>query len=85
MRVRRSLAAGLAGFTGLALLAVSPPAVLAHTDGNHEIPADSLRALAEPIGLKMGVAINPGGLQKDRHKEIVATQFSSVDPENEMK
>ena len=82
MRISRSLAAG---FTGLALLAVTPPSVMAHTDGNHEIPADSLRALAEPIGLEIGVAVNPGGLEDPRYKEIAATEYSSITPENEMK
>jgi endo-1,4-beta-xylanase len=82
VRVARTLAAGL---TGLALLAVTPPAVLAHTSGSHKIPADSLRALAEPIGLKIGVAVNPGGLENARYNEIAATQFSSITPENEMK
>jgi endo-1,4-beta-xylanase len=82
VRLARTLAAG---FTGLALLAVTPPTVLAHTSGAHEIPADSLRALAEPIGLEVGVAINPGGLENERYNEIAATQFSSVTPENEMK
>ncbi len=82
MRVARTLAAGL---TGLALLAVTPPVVLAHTSGAHEIPADSLRALAEPIGLEIGVAVNPGGLENARYNQIAATQFSSVTPENEMK
>ena len=82
MRVRRSLAAGI---TGLALLTVSPPAVVAHTDGSHTIPADSLRALAEPIGLEVGVAVNPGGLENPRYNKIAATQFSSITPENEMK
>ena len=85
MRVRRSTAAGLAGLTGLALLSAGPPAVLAHTDGAHEIPAHSLRALAEPIGLEVGVAVNPGGLENDRYEKIVARQFSSITAENEMK
>ena len=82
MRVARTLAAGL---TGLALLAVTPPAVMAHTSGSHDIPADSLRALAKPIGLEIGVAVNPGGLENKRYNEIAATQYSSITPENEMK
>ena len=85
MRVPRRLAAGLIGLTGLALLAVSPPAVVAHSTGAHHIPKDSLRALAEPIGLEVGVAVNPGGLENARYNEIAATQFSSITPENEMK
>lgn len=82
MRLSRTLAAGVAG---LALLAVTPPTVLAHTSGAHEIPADSLRALARPIGLEIGVAVNPGGLENARYNQIAATQFSSITPENEMK
>jgi len=82
VRVPRTIAAAV---TGLALLAVNPPAVVAHTSGAHEIPADSLRALAKPIGLEVGVAINPGGLENPQYRQIAATQFSTITPENEMK
>src|SRR4051812_5992174 len=49
-------------------------------------PADSLRALAARVGLRIGTAVNPALLGADaRYTRITAEQFSSVTPENAMK
>jgi endo-1,4-beta-xylanase len=49
-------------------------------------PADSLRSLAAPIGLRMGNAVNMGKLNVDAaYTSIVADQYSTVTPENVMK
>jgi endo-1,4-beta-xylanase len=49
-------------------------------------PADSLRALAARVGLRVGTAVNPDLLGTNaRYTEITAEQFSSVTPENAMK
>ncbi|MEV6301200.1 endo-1,4-beta-xylanase [Actinoplanes sp. NPDC051861] len=49
-------------------------------------PADSLRALAAPIGLRIGTAINADLLGTDeKYTQIAADQFSSVTAENAMK
>jgi endo-1,4-beta-xylanase len=49
-------------------------------------PADSLRALAAPTGLRIGNAINMDKLNVDAaYTSIVANQYSTVTPENVMK
>jgi endo-1,4-beta-xylanase len=49
-------------------------------------PADSLGALAAPINLRIGNAINMDKLNVDAaYTSIVANQFSTVSPENVMK
>jgi endo-1,4-beta-xylanase len=49
-------------------------------------PADSLGALAAPINLRIGNAVNMGKLNIDAaYTSIVANQFSTVTPENVMK
>jgi endo-1,4-beta-xylanase len=48
-------------------------------------PRDSLRALAAPIGLRIGSAIDPSKLSNDAYEQIAAGQFSTVTPENQMK
>jgi endo-1,4-beta-xylanase len=48
-------------------------------------PRDSLRALAAPIGLRIGSAIDPSKLSNDAYEQITAGQFSTVTPENQMK
>jgi endo-1,4-beta-xylanase len=49
-------------------------------------PADSLGALARPINLRIGNAINMDKLNADAaYTSIVANQFSTVTPENVMK
>lgn len=46
-------------------------------------PADSLRVLAEPIGLRVGTAAVPSELTN--YGQIIGDQFSTVTPGNEMK
>src|SRR6476646_4312826 len=48
-------------------------------------PADSLRALGAPYGLRIGSAINPFDLDTPAYAQISGDQFSTVTPENEMK
>jgi len=48
-------------------------------------PADSLRALAAPINLRIGTAVTPFELDNDAYRQITGDQFSSVTPGNEMK
>ena len=49
-------------------------------------PADSLGALAAPIGLRIGNAVNMGKLNVDAaYTSLVANQYSTVTPENVMK
>lgn len=49
-------------------------------------PADSLRALAAPVGLRIGTAVNADELGvNEKYTQITAEQFSSVTAENVMK
>ncbi|HEX3589125.1 MAG TPA: endo-1,4-beta-xylanase, partial [Pseudonocardiaceae bacterium] len=48
-------------------------------------PADSLRALAAQVGLRVGTAIIPFDLDNPGNAQIAADQFSVVTPGNEMK
>jgi endo-1,4-beta-xylanase len=51
-----------------------------------DYPADSLRALAARVGLRIGTAVNPDLLGTNAaYTQITAEQFSSVTPENAMK
>jgi endo-1,4-beta-xylanase len=46
----------------------------------------TLRSLAEPRGLHIGVAVNPNPLELDRrYSQLVSTHFNAISPENEMK
>jgi endo-1,4-beta-xylanase len=83
VRFRRSIAAALAGLATVAVGAgIHAEAQRASKDAP---PKDSLRALAAPIGLRVGVAVNPTGLQSPDYRRIAAREYSSVTPENEMK
>jgi endo-1,4-beta-xylanase len=58
----------------------------AEPPARHPYPADSLRALAAKVGLRIGTAVNPELLGTNaKYTEITADQFSSVTPENAMK
>jgi endo-1,4-beta-xylanase len=48
-------------------------------------PTDSLRALAAPIGLRVGTAVTPFELDNAPYAKITGDQFSTVTPGNEMK
>jgi endo-1,4-beta-xylanase len=53
--------------------------------GGFRPPTDSLRALAAPIGLRIGTAIIPFDLDTAAYAQIAGDQFSTVTPGNEMK
>ena len=50
-----------------------------------QAPPDSLRALAAPIGLRIGTAVTPFELDHPAYAQITGDQFSTVTPGNEMK
>ena len=88
MRRRSFLAAG--GAAGLAAtlsgLATAAPAVAdAAQAADDSTPSDSLRALAAKIGLRVGTAVDPFDLNTPAYTAVLASQFSVVTPENEMK
>src|SRR4051794_38766317 len=60
-----------------ALAAPSSNAVGTHTD--------SLRDLGARVGLRVGTAVNPTELTNPKNSSLIAEQFSTVTPENEMK
>ncbi|MGO4592496.1 endo-1,4-beta-xylanase [Leifsonia sp. 2TAF2] len=61
----------------------APPAAPSH---HSPATADSLRALASQSGLRIGTAVNTDVLaQNSDYRAIVASQFSTVTPENVMK
>ena len=88
MRVRRILTVGVACATAVLLGATAASAVNG-ADSDHRgfrPPADSLGALAAPIGLRIGNAVNMGKLNVDAaYTSLVANQYSTVTPENVMK
>jgi len=71
--------------------AVATPAGADHHRGGHHhqgstAPRDSLRALADEVGLRVGVAVNTDLLGENAtYTRIVNQQFSTVTPENVMK
>ncbi|HKE63999.1 MAG TPA: endo-1,4-beta-xylanase [Micromonosporaceae bacterium] len=73
--------ATLATAVALGTAAGAAPARAAH----FQPPPDSLRALAAPIGLRIGTAVTPFDLVTADYQKIVSDQFSVVTPENEMK
>src|SRR5690349_24096161 len=76
-----AVAATLAGAT--AAHALNSPA---NVPTRFHAPADSLGALAAPINLRIGNAVNMDKLNVDAaYTSIVANQFSMVTPENVMK
>jgi endo-1,4-beta-xylanase len=81
VRVHRLAAVAAAG----AALAAGSTAVAVAWGGGHSSPPDSLRALAAPVGLRIGTAIIPFDLDHPDYRQIAGTQFSTVTPGNEMK
>lgn len=50
------------------------------------LPGPSLRELGQPRGLSIGTAVRVDALRNEKaYRQLVAAQFSSVTPENEMK
>jgi len=83
VNVRRLALAGAAGAAALLLAAAAAAAVPSMTP---HPPADSLRSLAAPTGLRIGTAVNMDKLNVDAtYTGIVGNQFSTVTPENVMK
>jgi endo-1,4-beta-xylanase len=81
-------AAGVAAVPGLVTTAARaattrPAGPLADPSGAG--PADSLRALAAKIDLRVGTAVIPFDLDTPAYTDVLASQFSVVTPGNEMK
>ncbi|WP_345800107.1 endo-1,4-beta-xylanase [Microbacterium sp. AZCO] len=92
MRASRPLIAGVIALASVAVLptaafaAPAPPANPNASDHSAVIGENSLRALADEAGIKIGVAVNTDLLATNgKYRNIVNTQFSSVTPENVMK
>jgi len=82
MRRTRVLVA-LGAVVALAVLGGATPA--GATSTSFRPPADSLRAMAAPYGLRIGTAIIPFDLDTPAYAQIAGDQFSTVTPGNEMK
>ncbi|WP_431198307.1 endo-1,4-beta-xylanase [Leifsonia xyli] len=88
-RLRSGLIAAAVLGAGAVILAqgaafAAPPA----TPPGHQphVPADSLRALGDGVGLRIGTAVNTDELASNAaYRDITANQFSTVTPENAMK
>jgi endo-1,4-beta-xylanase len=74
-----AVAAGTAGVAGATAFGAG------HGSHGSHVPADSLRALAAKVGLRIGTAVNPFDLNTPAYRQITADQFSTVTAENEMK
>jgi endo-1,4-beta-xylanase len=76
-------AGGLAGFAAVGL----PEAASARTTATltAKVTPDSLRALAAPIGLRIGSALLPQDIETPSYATIASGQFSTVTPGNAMK
>ena len=85
MRVRRLITIGVACAATVLLGATSASAVNGSGEDQFKPPADSLRALAAPTGLRIGTAVNPFDLNNAPYTQVTGDQFSVVTPENEMK
>jgi endo-1,4-beta-xylanase len=76
----------LVGTVGAATLLLATAAAVAGPVAPAHPPADSLRSLAAPTDLRIGNAVNMNLLGVDAtYTGIVASQFSTVTPENVMK
>jgi endo-1,4-beta-xylanase len=79
-----ALLGGQLAFAGSA--AADPDPVAAKPSPGSPYPADSLRALAAQVGLRIGTAVNADQLgTNEKYTQITAEQFSSVTAENVMK
>jgi len=86
VNVRRLVTAGAAlAATALVAAAVTGGGSAAAHSTHFRPPADSLRAHAAPIGLRIGTAATPFELDNAPYRQITGDQFSSVTPGNEMK
>ncbi|MBG0568059.1 endo-1,4-beta-xylanase [Actinoplanes aureus] len=79
-----ALLGGQLAFAGSAT--AGSDSVAAKPSQGHAYPADSLRALAARVGLRVGTAVNADELgTNEKYTQITAEQFSSVTAENAMK
>lgn len=87
MTNRRTLLLGGMGAVGLAAAVVrSQLAAASPQSKGTGVPTHSLRALAEPTGLRIGTAVNADALGDNAtYRGIVSDQFSVVTAENAMK
>jgi endo-1,4-beta-xylanase len=94
VKVRRSVLVGALSVAAvltpqLVAVAHSAPPSSHHGGGatrGYHAPADSLRALAAKVGLRIGTAVNTDQLGSNaEYTKITAQQFSTVTPENVMK
>ncbi len=84
MRAKRLITAAAAVAAGVLAVGTAAGAA-APSDGRFRPPADSLRALAAPTGLKIGTAVTPFELDNAPYAQITGDQFNVVTPGNEMK
>jgi endo-1,4-beta-xylanase len=84
VRLRRLFAAGTA-IVATALVVAAASAGTGASTAPFKPPPNSLRALADPIGLRVGTAIIPFDLDTPAYATIAGDQFSTVTPGNEMK
>src|SRR3954471_11953158 len=84
---RRTLVLGTASVVGACTLFLGASPALAATPPTNPSPqhSDALRALAAQDGLRIGTAVNPSELGSSSYEQLIADQFSSVTPENEMR
>jgi endo-1,4-beta-xylanase len=79
-------AAGLVVMPSVAAAAATRTRAARPAVGSSDLAApDSLRALAEKIGLRIGTAVIPFDLDTPAYTAVLASQFSVVTPGNEMK
>jgi endo-1,4-beta-xylanase len=86
MSLRRTVLIGVAVTATVLSGATAANALSASVSPHHfQPPADSLRAAAAPIGLRIGSAVSPTDLTTGDYAQVAGDQFSVVTPENEMK
>ena len=81
MKIRRAVTVGVA----LTLTILVGGTASASADDRFRPPADSLRALAAPINLRIGTGATPFNFDHPDYAKITGEQFSSLTPGNEMK
>ncbi|HUR84179.1 MAG TPA: endo-1,4-beta-xylanase [Solirubrobacteraceae bacterium] len=71
----------------LAVVVVAAAIYVARGGGDADpLPGPALRELAKARGIEIGTAVRGDALKRTRaYRQVIATEFSSVTPENEMK
>lgn len=92
MRTTRPLLASVLALASVVIIpstafaAPAPPSDPKASEHSSVISENSLRALADEAGIKIGVAVNADLLEQNgKYRNIVNTQYSSVTAENVMK